>query len=278
MTMQGLGRLRGKVAIVTGAAQGIGRGIAHLFAAEGARVIITDIQEERGAQTAAEIVQKGGEALFLAADAGEEQDWVRVIEETRRRYGRLDALVNNAHRSRSDRATDTSMEDWAQAMKMTVTAGFLGCKHAIPLMIESGGGAIVNISSVHGLLPARRSLGYETGKAGLIMLTKQVALDYGPSGIRCNAICPGAVHHERALERRQRDPEAYERNLRFTESFYPLRRVGTPEDIARAALFLVSEESSWITGQAIAVDGGLTLQLQDSLAYQVREWVQGSTG
>jgi len=266
-------RLAGKVAIITGAAQGIGRGIAHRFVEEGASVVVADIQEERGLATTRELVESGGTAAFVHTDVTDEAQIRRMIEFTAERFEKLDILVNNAYWNKGGSAVELELADWNRAMAAMVTASYLGAKYAVPHMQRAGGGSIISISSVHGLLAAARSVAYETAKGALIMLVKQMAVDFGPLNIRVNAICPGLIVHEKHDPKWQEDP--YRSGL--TRLDYPLRRWGTPRDIANAALYLASDEASFVTGHALVVDGGMTVQLQDSHSRRVAEFVRQFT-
>ena len=262
-------RLEGKVAVITGAAQGIGRGIAHRFIEEGARVVVADIQEERGQATTRELAQQG-QAAFVHTDVTDAAQIRRMIDAAVERYGRLDALVNNAYWNKSGTAVELDLEDWNRAMAAMVTASYLGAKYAVPHMERAGGGSIISISSVHGLLAAARSVVYETAKGALILLVKQMAVDFGPLNVRVNAICPGLIVHEKHDTAWQQDP--FRAGLQRMN--YPLRRWGTPRDIANAALYLASDEGSFVTGHALVVDGGLTAQLQDSHSQRITEFVR----
>jgi len=255
-------RLQEKVAIVTGGAQGIGRGIARTFAREGAKVLIMDVVDGPGQQTVEEIRRAGGTAEYLHGDITVLADLERMVQTAVETYGLLHVLVNNAMVCPGGTTVDLSPQDFDRAMVGIPRANYLACKFAIPEMIKAGGGSIICISSVHGLLPATGNLTYEIGKASLLMLVKQIAVDYGPRGVRANAICPGGV-----LSRFDDDaPDPDTPASRYGRAIYPLRRFGRPRDIANAALFFASDESSWVTGQVLAVDGGLTSQLQDNLA------------
>lgn len=263
-------RLDGKVAVITGGAQGIGRGIAHRFAAEGSHVVVADIQEQRGASTVEELSGTGATASFVHTDVTDAGQIERMVQFAVERHGRIDVLVNNAFWNKGGTAVDLDLADWNKALAAMVTASFLGAKYAIPHMERAGGGAIICISSVHGILAAARGVAYETSKAALIMLVKQMAVDFGPINVRVNAICPGLIVHERHDTAWQQDP--VRAGLRKVD--YPLRRWGTPQDIANAALYLASEEASFVTGHALLVDGGMTVQLQDSHAQRVAAFVR----
>lgn len=265
-------RLTGQVAIVTGGAAGIGGATARRLAEEGAKVLIADINLP-GAQEQVERIQaSGGTAEALAADAGTHDDIKAMVERAVALWGSLHILVNNAYSpsgaDTSGGAVEVPESAWDRGMAVLVKSMYLGAKYAVPVMRESGGGSIVNISSVHGLLMAPRSLIYETGKTAVIGLTKQMACDYGPDGIRVNAICPGHIVTERMQQRWDQNPDG----LRFFEQQYPIRRTGRPVDIANAIVFLCSEEASFITGHALVVDGGLTIQLQENLGVSLARY------
>jgi NAD(P)-dependent dehydrogenase (short-subunit alcohol dehydrogenase family) len=266
-------RLAGKVAIITGAGSGIGRGTANLFAREGATVVIAEINPETGQRTADEITAAGGSALFLHTDVHEEAECRKMVEQTVARYGRLDVLMNNAYYNTGGTVVDLPIAEWDRSMNVMVRSIYLGCKFAIPEMIAAGGGSIINIASVHGLLAAARGAIYEPAKAAVINLSREIAVDYGPQGIRCNAICPGLIITERS-EARFADPKV----MAKAAAVYPVRRGGRPLDIAYGALYLASDESTFVTGTALVIDGGLTCWLQDSLAHHLEEFFAGEAG
>ena len=263
-------RLTGKVAVITGAAQGIGRGIAHRFAEEGATIVVADIQDDRGQATTQELVEKGAPAAFVHTDVTDSEQIQQMVETAVERYGRLDVLVNDAYWNKGGTAVDLPLEDWNHAMAAMVTASFLGAKFAVPHMERAGSGSIICISSVHGLLAAARGVVYEAAKGALLMLVKEMAVDFGPLNVRVNAICPGLIVHEKHDTNWTQN--AYRAGLQKMN--YPLRRWGTPRDIANAALYLASDESSFVTGHALVVDGGLTVQLQDSHSQRVAQFVR----
>jgi NAD(P)-dependent dehydrogenase (short-subunit alcohol dehydrogenase family) len=269
-------RLDGKVALITGAAQGIGRGIAHRFVAEGARVVVADIQEERGQATTAELTAQGGQAAFVHTDVTDAGQVEAMVAFAAQRFGRLDVLVNNAYWNQGGTALDLDLADWNKAMAAMVTSHYLGAKHAVPHMERAGGGSIISISSVHGILAAARSVAYETAKGAVLLLVKEMAVDFGPLGVRVNAICPGLIVHE-GNSRRGRRGEGWQQDpfrAGLARVDYPLGRWGTPQDIANAALFLASDEASFVTGHALVVDGGLSIQLQDSHTRRVVEFLR----
>jgi NAD(P)-dependent dehydrogenase (short-subunit alcohol dehydrogenase family) len=261
-------RLASKVALITGAAQGIGKGTALLFAREGARVAVVDIDEPNGQETVEQIRREGGDAIFLPRDVGDERQIERMVAETVERYGKIDVLFNNAYWNKPGTVVDLDPADWDRSMNVMVRAVYLGCKYAIPEMIKAGGGSIITTASVHGLLAAAHSAVYETAKAAVINLMREVAIDYGHQGIRANAICPGWIITEKGEARVRENPES----VRRAEQLYPARRGGRPIDIAYGALYLASDESTFVTGTALVIDGGLTCQLQDSLIYRMEPY------
>jgi NAD(P)-dependent dehydrogenase (short-subunit alcohol dehydrogenase family) len=248
-------RVDGQVAVVTGAAQNIGRAIARVLAENGARVLLTDIQDEKGEAAAAAIRAGGGEASYAHADVSEEDDIRRMVATAVERYGRLDILVNNAHWEAHGTIEEVDLAGWDRSLRVLLTAAYLGAKYAVPAMRDAGGGSIVNISSVHAFRVSAAYPTYQTAKAGLVHLTRQIAYDYGPQGIRCNAICPGAIPPDDVRAARLDDPAWTARHYLHNR----LRRVGSTQDIASAVLFLCSEAAGFITGHALVVDGGLLL-------------------
>lgn len=250
-------KLNQKVAIVTGAGSGIGRATALLFAREGARVIVADVVESAGRETVAQIEAGGGEAVFVRVDvsqAAEVENMVRVAVD---RFGGLDVLFNNAGLTIPAMVTETSEEVWDKSIDVNLKGVMLGCKYAIPEMLKRGGGAIINTASMLGLVASPRQAPYSAAKGGVVLLTKQVAIDYAHANIRVNCICPSEVNtpmHRKFIEETP-DPEATRRRLLER---IPLNRVAEPEELASVALFLASADSSYITGVALPVDGGLT--------------------
>ena len=267
-------RLARQVAIVTGGAQGIGGATARRLAEEGAKVLIADIDRETAEQNAAAISDAGGDAEAFQADVGDPDDIRAMVGHAAERWQRLDIVVNNAYQVTNAGAggvLEVEPDDWDRGMAVLVKALYLAAKHAVPHMQRVGGGSIVNLSSVHGLLAAPGFPVYETGKAAVIGLTRQLAAEFGPSGIRVNAICPGHIVTERLQASFWEDnPEG----LRFFEQQYPLRRCGRPVDIANAVVFLCSEEASFITGHALTVDGGHSIQLQENLTVRLAQYMQ----
>jgi NAD(P)-dependent dehydrogenase (short-subunit alcohol dehydrogenase family) len=265
------GRLAGKVAIITGSTSGIGRRTAEVFAQEGARVVVSGRRAERGEQVAADIRAAGGEARFFQADVAQPEQVQGLVRFAVATYGRLDILMNNAWSGNSGSVTELSLEDWQADIDVSLTAIFLGCKHAVPEMIKGGGGAIINTSSVHGLVARTHNAIYSMVKAAMLHLTRQMAVDYGPNNIRVNAICPGGTvlpeHEEQYWARLKEQPEY----MPFAAKLYPL--LGRPAfavEIAKAALFLASDDASYVTGNTLVLDGGMTLQIQDTLAVEIQ--------
>ncbi len=254
----GEGRLAGKTAIVTGAAMGLGAAIAERFAAEGARVACLDVKAEPNEARVAAIAKAGGEAISLIGDVGDAGDTARMAEAVRERWGRIDVLVNNAGVIPSrETVIDTTEADWDETMRVNVKGVFLMCKAVVPDMVRQGGGVILNMSSVTGLvgLPVRPA--YSASKGAVAILTKQMAVDFGGDNIRVNAINPSFVITEinRAMfDQMKAEGEPWERML----DQHPIRRLGEPEDVAAAAVFLASDEAGWITGVTLPVDGGYT--------------------
>ena len=268
-----MGRQDGRVAIVTGGAQGIGGATARKLAAEGAKVLIADVDEAAMAQNAARIREAGGTVETIVTDVSQHAQIKAMVDAAVGHWGALHILVNNAYaggREQHGSAVEVSEEGWNKGLTILITALFLGVKHAVPAMQQSGGGAIVNLSSVHGVLMAPRKLVYEAGKSAVIGMTRQMAIDFGPLGIRVNAICPGHIVTERIKPQWDAHPDG----LRYFEQHYPLRRTGVPDDIANAINFLCSDEASFITGHALAVDGGMTIQLQEDLAVNVAHYLR----
>ena len=250
--------LDGKVAIVTGAASGIGRAIALTFASEGAMVVVADTREdpiEGGESTVAEIRRQGQRALFWPTDVALWADIDRLVGETAAMHGRLDIMVNNAAIYTGTRLTETTEEQWNRVMAVNLTGMFFGCKRAVQQMltqepVKEARGRIVNISSQHGMVAAPGDCAYGVSKAGAVYLTRQIAADYAKDLIVCNAVAPGKILTGKPTI--DSDPA----RLAYSHSRTPWPRLGTPNDVANAALYLASDLASYVTGTNLMVDGG----------------------
>jgi len=252
-------RLAGKVAIVTGAGSGIGRAAAKLFAANGAKVVIADIQADRAAEVAEEISAEHAHAV--AVDVGSEESAEAMATEAAERFGGIDILYNNAGINSSGAVSDATLEDWERCFAVNVTGTFLCSRAVVPHLEQRGGGAILNQGSVAALVGVKRFAAYCAAKGAVVALTRSMAVDLAPLGIRVNCLCPGTVYTplmEPML--RERGGGDMQRGLAMTVEKYPVGRLGNPEDIAAAALFLVSEEAAFVTGAVYPVDGGMTAQ------------------
>lgn len=250
-------RLKDKVALITGAGSGIGRASAIRFAQEGARVVVVDWKPQGGQETVAKIRAQGGEAIFVEADVSRDEDARRMIQTAVRTYGGLHVLFNNAAIQVFGTLPDTSEADWQRVMDVNLKGVYLGCKYAIPQMIAQGGGSIINMSSALGLVGDPDLPAYGATKGGILAMTRSMAQAHGRQGIRVNAICPGDVETPIVEEYFAHQPDPEEARRRIAAE-YALGRIARPEEIANVALFLASDESSFITGTYIVVDGGLT--------------------
>ena len=248
-------RLLGKVALITGGTSGIGRATALLFAREGARVAITGRNEERGQAVRAEIEQAGGEGLFVQADVRLAADCQRAVEETVRAYGRLDILFNNAGVYYPRTVVECSEEEWDLTLDINLKGAFLMSKYALPAMIAQGGGVIIHNASGWGLVGGDAAAAYCASKGGLVLLTKAMAIDHGRQGIRVNCVCPGDTDTPMLPLDAQMRGMAWEEYLAGGAN-RPLGRIGRPEEVAAAAIWLCSDAASFITGVLLPVDGG----------------------
>ena len=255
-------RLAGKVAVITGAGSGIGRGTAQAFAAEGARVLCADIDGLGAEETARSI---GASARAFRVDVTQQDDVAAMVETCIGAFGRVDVMFANAGIGEAGSAIDLTLEQWNRMLAVNLTSVWLCAKHVLPHMVRQGGGSLIHQSSVAGLVGVGGIAHYAAAKAGVIGLTRQIAVDYGPHGVRCNAICPSTiptplvtkVWQERSAP--QPGGPGTAEQIAAAALRHPLRRLGRVDDAAGLAVFLASDESSWITGQALALDGGFTI-------------------
>jgi NAD(P)-dependent dehydrogenase (short-subunit alcohol dehydrogenase family) len=251
-------RLQDKVTIITGAGSGMGRVAARMFAAEGARLVLADVSPETAEDAAREVREAGGKAIGVAADVSREADAEAMVDAAVDAYGRLDVLYNNAGvmPAADHSVVDTDVDTWDKVMAVNVRGVFLGCKHAIPHMIESGGGSIVNIASFVALVGCSVPQdAYTASKGAVLSLTRSLAVQFGPSGIRTNAICPGPVETPLLMDWLVKDEEA--KRIRLARN--PTGRFGKPEEIVAMAVYLASDESRFTNGASLVVDGGITV-------------------
>ena len=246
-------RLEGKVALISGGARGQGATEGQLFVDEGAMVVLADILDVEGEATAAQIRENGGEASYVHLDVTSEDEWRNAVEFALQTYGRLDILINNAAIYKRTPIVDTDVEEWRQIMEVNSTGVFLGTKHAIPAMQRSGGGSIINISSTAGLIGSARGSAYGASKGSVRLFTKYTAIQHATEGIRANSIHPGPIDTVMIADNLA-TPEARAES----EARVPLKRIGTAMDVAYGALFLASDESSYMTGAELVIDGGVT--------------------
>ena len=256
-------RLENKVAVITGSASGIGRAIAILFAEHGARVVVnTDRRRDWAVETVTMVENVGGEAVFVQGDVARGTDVQQLVEAAETHFGRLDIYVNNAAVIQPNRIVEMPEADWDRTVNVILKAAYWSARYAIPAMLRAGGGSIVNISSVNSGIVANPSWpAYTAAKGGLNALARQLAVDYGAHGIRTNNICPGSIANEQAVARMRANPQ----EARYRQDAYPAGRVGRPIDVAYAALFLASDEASFVNGATLLVDGGLTSQTPEAL-------------
>ncbi|MDE0637800.1 MAG: glucose 1-dehydrogenase [Candidatus Poribacteria bacterium] len=246
-------RLKDKVAIITGAASGIGKATAKLFAEHGAKVVVADIDKDGGNQTVANIHNAGNEAIYVQTDVTIKADTEQMVAQTVKTYGKLDILFNNAGIAMRLPVAELSEDDWHRCLNVNLTGVFLCAKAAIPAMQQNGGGTIINMSSIFGIVGADVRAAYVASKGAVTNLTRGMALDYAQDNIRVNCICPGFVETP-LVAGVVRTPEEYQK----LADKHPLRRLGQPEEIAYGALYLASDESAFVTGIALPIDGGYT--------------------
>jgi NAD(P)-dependent dehydrogenase (short-subunit alcohol dehydrogenase family) len=251
-----VGRLDGKVALITGAGSGIGRETALLFAAEAAKVVIADVSAEHGENAVAAITQAGGTALFVKADVSAASDVQAMFDAAVDAYGAVHVLFNNAGIFPADDGgtTDTPEDTWQRVVDVNLRGVWLGCKYGIPVMLASGGGSIINSASFVAFMGAATAqIAYTASKGGVLSMTREIAVEYARRGIRVNALCPGPIDTP-LLSELMADPVRRQRRL----VHIPMGRLGQPRELAQAALFLASDDSSFMTGSALVVDGGIT--------------------
>jgi NAD(P)-dependent dehydrogenase (short-subunit alcohol dehydrogenase family) len=251
-------RLQDKVTIITGGASGMGRVAARMFAAEGAKVVVADVTEAAAQSVVDEVKADGGQAVAVVADVSKEADAKRMVDEAIAAFGRVDVLYNNAGiMPQADHSViDTSVEDWDRVMAVNVRGVFLGCKFAIPKMVQQGSGSIINIASFVALVGCSNPQdAYTASKGAVLSLTRSLAVQFAPSGVRSNAICPGPVETPLLMDWLVKDEEA--KRIRLARN--PTGRFGKPEEIVHMAIYLASDESRWTNGAALVVDGGITV-------------------
>ncbi len=249
-------RLEGKVALITGGASGMGKVASSMFAAEGARVVLTDVSDEAGEAVASSIQGAGGQAAFVHADISKEADAKAMVEAAVSLFGRLDVLYNNAGiMMGTDGSVDTTDESvWDKTLAINVKGVAFGCKYGVPAMIAGGGGSIINVASFVAWMGAATSqTAYTASKGAVLAMTREIAVEYARKGVRCNALCPGPIDTPLLAELLS-DPARRQR--RFVH--IPMGRLGQAEELAKAALFLASDDSSYMTGSSLIVDGGIT--------------------
>jgi len=248
-------RLEGKVALISGGSRGMGAAEAQLFAQEGAKVVIGDILVDEGRRTEAQINETGGECVFVPLDVTDETQWANAVSEAVARFGRLDILVNNAGISGRSNVEDTTVEMWDRVMDINAKGVFLGTKAVIPQMRKLGGGSIINISSIYGIVGSGGSAAYHASKGAVRLFTKSTAIQYARESIRSNSIHPGPIATP-MTETSRAEREINQRMLDGT----PMGRWARPEEVAYGALYLASDESSFVTGSELVIDGGWTAQ------------------
>ena len=249
-------RLKNKVTLITGAGSGIGRETALLFAREGAKVVVAEVADEAGRQVAGEIRESGGEAIFVHADVSEAPEAEAMVAETEARFGRLDAIFNNAgiFPAADGSVVDTDEATWDRVIRVNLKGVFLGCKYAIPALLRAGGGSIINTASFVALMGAATpQIAYTASKGGVLSMTREIAVEFARRGIRANALCPGPVETP-LLAELLADPARRRRRM----VHIPPGRLARPSEIAHAALFLASDDSSYVNGATFTVDGGIT--------------------
>ncbi|WP_085990846.1 SDR family NAD(P)-dependent oxidoreductase [Oceanobacillus senegalensis] len=245
-----MGKLQDKVAVITGGVSGIGAATAHLFASEGAKLVLVDMNEEKGTAFEAELTSQGIEALFVKADVTSEEEVKTIFEKTLSTFGRVDILFNNAGIGAVKPTEELTYQEWRKTVEVDLDGVFLVAQAAIKEFLKAGRGVIVNTASMYGWVGSPGSAAYNAAKAGVINLTRSLGLEYAERQIRVNAVCPGFIE----------TPILGETDRQFLTNATPMKRLGKPEEIAKAVLFMASDDSSFMTGNSIVVDGGYTAQ------------------
>jgi NAD(P)-dependent dehydrogenase (short-subunit alcohol dehydrogenase family) len=260
-------RLPNKVAVITGGSSGIGRATALLFAKEGARVAVVDVDSAKGEETVTSIRRNGGEAIFVKTDVSKTSDVQQMVKAVKEKYGKIDILFNNAgiHQNSAGTVVDLEEDDWNKVIDTNLKSMFLCSKYVIPVMAEGVGGSIINAGSIYGQIGSRKVPAYCASKGAIIALTKAMALDHADQRIRVNSTCPGTIYTpmvERFMNENyaRYGSKSFDDMLESRRKAYPIGRIGVAEDIANSVLFLASDESSFITGTTITIDGGNTAQ------------------
>jgi NAD(P)-dependent dehydrogenase (short-subunit alcohol dehydrogenase family) len=266
-------RFSSRTAVVTGAGRGIGRAIASRLASEGASVILNDILPVETLESVADTCRElGGDGVVAAGDISDPETAEQLVDLANERFGRLDIVVNNAFWGRPGAFLASTIDDWAKTIDVSLTGPMLLSRAALPWLIRSGGGSIINVASIHSFGAGRRYAAYEAAKTGLVGLTRAVAAEFGRQGVRCNAVCPGLVVAERNANWWPAE------RIEWVKSAYPAGRIGTVDDVSAAVAFLASEDASFINGVCLPVDGGLTAILAEVPALELYDSWKASSG